>query len=185
MTTLSLLALLFGAGLLVLAHRMGGDVRAHDVIIGTLSPVSITRAACACLLAFGGTGILVTLAIPAADSAAARLASALGLGAAVVVLVISPRPGSAVPRVAGQNASVSPVAVDNDAIVGMTGTFVAARGARTAGRVVVRRGERTIEIAARPVIDAQPTQGGDAVVIVDVYQGTALVAPVVRDGAPA
>ena len=64
----------------------------------------------------------------------------------------------------------------------MTGTFVASPSARALGRVVIRRGERTVAFAARPVVGVAGPERWDSVVIVDVYHGTALVAPVEREG---
>ena len=182
MTTLSLLSLLLGGGLLLLSHRMESDARAHDSIIGALSPFSVTRAACACLVAFGGVGIILSLAIPSVDGLAARLSAAAGLAAAVLVLVLAPRPAVASrPVVQAPAARAEPVEVE-EGLVGMTGTFVAPPSARALGRVMIRRGERTVAFAARPVVGATGPDQWDSVVIVDVYHGTALVAPVEREG---
>ncbi len=180
MTTLSLLSLLLGGALLLLSHRMESDARAHDSIIGTLSPFSVTRAACACLVAFGGVGLILALAVPSIDGLAARLAAAAGIAAAVVVLVLSPRPVVMQKSVA-QSAPSEPTE-DEEGLVGMTGTFVAPPSARALGHVVVRRGERTVAFAARPVVGVTGPDRWDSVVIVDVYHGTALVAPVEREG---
>src|ERR671915_312329 len=180
MTTLSLLSLLLGGGLLLLSHRMEGDARAHDSIIGALSPFSVTRAACACLVAFGGVGIILALALPSVDGLAARLAAAAGIASAVLVLVLSPRPVVSQTRIAATPDSER--TEDEEGLVGMTGTFVAPPSARALGRVVVRRGERTVAFAARPVVGAAGPDRWDSVVIVDVYHGTALVAPVEREG---
>jgi uncharacterized membrane protein YeiB len=180
MTTLSLLSLLLGGGLLLLSHRMESDARAHDSIIAALSPLSLTRAACACLMAFGGVGIILSLALPRADALASRLAAAAGLAAAVLVLVLAPRTlpaASPVTEAAGEEMSE-----DEEEIVGMTGTFFAPLSARALGRVVIRRGERTVAFAARPVVGVAAPDRWDSVVIVDVYHGTALVAPVEREG---
>lgn len=181
MTTLSLLALLLGGGLLLLSHRMEGNARAHDSIIGALSPLSVTRAACACLVAFGGVGIILGLTIPEADSLVSRLAAAAGLAAAVLVLVLTPRPHVGVPKAVAEASSVE-VSDDAEELVGMTGTFVAPPSAKALGRVVIRRGERTVAFAARPVVGVASPDRWDSVVIVDVYHGTALVAPVEREG---
>jgi hypothetical protein len=181
MTTLSLLSLLLGGGLLLLSHRMESDARAHDSIIGALSPLSVTRAACACLVAFGGVGLILALSIPAADELAARLAAAAGIGAAVAVLVLTPRPPVVAQLPVVEPSRPDPVP-DEEGLVGMTGTFVAPATARALGRVVIRRGERTVAFAARPVIGVAEPERWDAVVVVDVYRGTALVAPVEREG---
>lgn len=179
MTTLSLLSLLLGGGLLLLSHRMESDARAHDSIIGALSPVSVTRAACACLVAFGGVGIILALAVPSVDALTARLAAAAGIAAAVLVLVLSPRP---VVALKSSTQDSQPESEDEEGLVGMTGTFVASPSARALGRVMIRRGERTVAFAARPVVGATGPERWDSVVIVDVYHGTALVAPVEREG---
>jgi hypothetical protein len=47
---------------------------------------------------------------------------------------------------------------------------------------MVRRGERTVAVAARSVVGVAGPDQWDSVVIVDVYHGTALVAPVEREG---
>ena len=180
MTTLSLLSLLLGGALLLLSHRMESDARAHDSIIGALSPFSVTRAACACLVAFGGVGIILTLAVPSIDSLAARLAAAAGIASAVLVLVLSPRP-VVVQQGVAETRHAEPTE-DEEGLVGMTGTFVAPPSARALGRVVVRRGERTVAFAARPVVGVAEPDRWDSVVIVDVFHGTALVAPVEREG---
>lgn len=182
MTTLSLLSLLLGGGLLLLSHRMEGDARAHDSIIGALSPLSVTRAACACLMAFGGVGIILALAVPAADELAARLAAAAGIACAVLVLVLTPPPVAAPNHAAKAPAAGADPSEDEEALVGMTGTFVASQSARALGRVMVRHGERTVAYAARPVVGVTGPDRWDSVVIVDVYHGTALVAPVEREG---
>jgi hypothetical protein len=181
MTTLSLLSLLFGGGLLLLSHRMESDARAHDSIIGALSPLSVTRAACACLVAFGGVGLILSLSVPAADGMVSRLAAGGGLAAAVVVLVLTPRPPVPAPKGGVQSPRPDPVA-DEEGLVGMTGTFVAPASARALGRVMIRRGDRTVTFAARPVVGVDGAVGWDSVVVVDVFHGTALVAPVERDG---
>jgi hypothetical protein len=181
MTTLSLLSLLLGGGLFLLSHRMERDAHARDPIIGALSPLSVTRAACACLVAFGAVGVIVTLALPEADNLASRLAAAAGLTAAVIVLVVTPRPPVIVSN-AGANPAREHDSEDEEGIVGMTGTFVAPLSARALGRVMIRRGERTVAFAARPVIGVAGPERWDSVVIVDVYHGTALVAPVEREG---
>ena len=181
MTTLSLLSLLLGAGLLLLSHRMESDARARDTIIGALSPLSVTRAACACLVAFGGVGIIVSLAIPSAEGLASRLAAASGVAAAVLVLVLTPRP---IVSALGKTVALAQEdsSDDEEGLVGMTGTFVAPPSARALGRVMIRRGERTVAFAARPVVGVAAPDRLDSVVIVDVYHGTALVAPVEREG---
>jgi hypothetical protein len=181
MTTLSLLSLLLGGGLLLLSHRMESDARAHDSIIGALSPLSVTRAACACLVAFGGVGIILAFALPDAENLASRLAAAAGLAAAVLVLVLTPRPPAAAPNTVAEPTGED-VSEDEEGIVGMTGTFVAPPSARALGRVMIRRGERTVAFAARPVVGVAGPDRWDSVVIVDVYHGTALVAPVEREG---
>jgi hypothetical protein len=181
MTTLSLLSLLLGGGLLLLSHRMASDARAHDSIIGALSPFSVTRAACACLVAFGGVGLVLAFAVPEADNVASRLAAAAGVAAAVLVLVLTPRTSVAVPTTVAKEAPEQ-VPEDVEEIVGLTGTFVAPKTARALGRVVVRRGEKTVALAARPMSGVSPADRLDSVVIVDVYHGTALVAPVEREG---
>ena len=182
MTTLSLLSLLLGGGLLLLSHRMESDARAHDSIIGALSPLSVTRAACACLVTFGGVGIILALAAPSVDGLAARLAAGAGLAAAVLALVLTPRPVVASKTSAPAAAAPSNESDDAEELVGMTGTFVAPPSARALGRVVIRRGERTVAFAARPVVGVAAPDRWDSVVIVDVYHGTALVAPVEREG---
>lgn len=181
MTTLSLLSLLLGGGLLLLSHRMASDARAHDSIIGALSPLSVTRAACACLVAFGGVGLLLAFAVPEADNVASRLAAAAGVAAAVLVLVLTPRTSVAGPTTRTKEAP-DDAPDDVEEIVGLTGTFVASRSARALGRVVIRRGEKTVALAARPMSGVSPADRLDSVVIVDVYDGTALVAPVEREG---
>lgn len=181
MTTLSLLSLVLGGGLLLLSHRMESDARAHDSIIGAQTPLSVTRAACACLVAFGAVGIILALALPRADGLASRLAAGAGVAAAVLVLVLSPR-ALPVAATSAAEAEGEEMSEDDEGIVGMTGTFFAPPSARALGRVVIRRGERTVAFAARPVVGVAAPDRWDAVVIVDVYHGTALVAPVDREG---
>lgn len=183
MTTLSLLSLLLGGGLLVLSHRMESDPHAHDPIIGALSPLSVTRAACACLVAFGTMGLMLGFGIPQAEGRASRLAAAAGIAAAMLVLLLTPRVPVVVPAVSPE-APTDDASEDEEEIVGMTGTFVAPQSARALGRVVIRRGERTVALAARPVVGVAAPERWHSVVIVDIYHGTALVAPVERDGPP-
>jgi hypothetical protein len=71
---------------------------------------------------------------------------------------------------------------DEEGLVGLTGTFVAPASARALGSILIRRGGRTVAFAARPVVGVIEPDRLDSVVIVDVYQGTALVAPVAREG---
>ena len=181
MTPLSLLSLLLGAGLLLLAHRMESDTRAHDAIIGALSPLSVTRAACACLLVFGVIGIIVGFAVPLADAMASRLAAAAAVAAGVLVLVLTPR-HPVVPERATAGAGREAAVADDEEIVGLTGTFEAPPSARALGRVVIKRGDQMVAFAARPVVGATGPQRWESVVVVDVYHGTALVAPVEREG---
>ena len=79
-------------------------------------------------------------------------------------------------------AAAADLSEDEEGLVGMTGTFVASPSARALGRVMIRRGEHTVAFAARPVVGVTGPDRWDAVVIVDVYHGTALVAPVEREG---
>ncbi len=182
MTTLFLLSGLLGGGLLLLSHRMESDARAHDSIIGALSPLSVTRAACACLVAFGGIGLVLVLAVPSMEGLAPRLAAAAGTAAAVLVLVLTPRPVVATNRATPSPAGLTDPAEDEEGLVGLTGKFVAPPSARALGRVMIRRGERTVAFNARPVVGVSEPDRWDSVVIVDVYHGTALVAPVEREG---
>jgi hypothetical protein len=131
-------------------------------------------------VAFGGVGLILSLSVPAADELASRLAAAAGVGAAVAVLVLTPRPAIATPKVA-EPARAQPVE-DEEGLVGLTGTFVAPASARALGSILIRRGGRTVAFAARPVVGVIEPDRLDSVVIVDVYQGTALVAPVAREG---
>ena len=98
----------------------------------------------------------------------------------MVVLVLTPRavasPVNKTPLAADESIE------DEEGLVGMTGTFVAPPSARALGRVMIRRGERTVAFAARPVVGGAAPDRWESVVIVDVYHGTALVAPVEREG---
>src|SRR5687767_10680225 len=120
MTTLSLLSLLLGGGLLLLSHRMESDARAHGSIIAALSPLWVTRAACACLVAFGGVGIILALAVPAVDGLAARLAAAAGIASAVLVLVLTPRPLVAPKNATMATGAEADLGEDEEGLVGMT-----------------------------------------------------------------
>ena len=176
MTTLSVLSLLLGVGLLLLSLRLEGDSRARDAIIATLSPLAVTRAASACLFTFGGVGMAIALALPASDRWAARVATFAGMGAAAGAVLLTARLAARAAVGAGDGVAAE------DGIVGMTGTFVAPLSKRAVGRVLIRRGARTLEVAAKPAIGAVGPDRWESVVVVDVFQGTALVAPVERDG---
>ena len=188
MTALSSLSLLLGVGLLLLSLRLEEDWRARDPVLGSLSPLAMTRAASACLVAFGGIGVTIALALPDSDRWAARVAMLAGVSAALVAIFFTAR------NATGARVLVEPLAATNDlaelsehvpddeGLVGLTGTFVAPASKRAAGRVLIRRGGRTLEIAAKPAGGVTAPDKWESVVVVEVFHGTALVAPVERDG---
>src|ERR687896_2542404 len=94
MTTLSSLSLLLGVGLLLLSLRLEEDWRARDPVLGSLSPLAVTRAASACLVAFGGIGVTIVLALPDADRWAARTAMLAGVSAAIGAILLTARPAT-------------------------------------------------------------------------------------------
>ena len=179
MTALSSLSLLLGVGLLLLSLRLEEDWRARYPVLGSLSPLAVTRAASACLVAFGGIGVTIALALPDSDRLAARVALVGGVTAAMLAISITSRASAMAPSIMSPAREGDDQATDDDGLVGSTGTFVAPASKRGAGRVLIRRGSRTFEIAAKP---AGVIPGAwEPVVVVDVFQGTALVAPVERD----
>jgi len=181
MTALSSLSLLLGVGLLLLSLRLEEDWRARYPVLASLSPLAVTRAASACLVAFGGIGVAIALAFPHSDRWAARVAMLAGVSAAAVAIFLTARPPATV-MVKTVLAGHDQVA-DESGLVGMTGTFVAPASKRAAGRVLIRRGSRTLEIAAKPAGGVIAPSAWGSVVVVEVFQGTALVAPVEREGA--
>jgi hypothetical protein len=182
MTALSSLSLLLGVGLLLLSLRLEEDWRARYPILGSLSPLAVTRAASACLVTFGGIGVAVALALPGSDRWAARTALLGGVGAAILALSVTSRASAIAPGVIAPTTAVDDEAADEDGLVGSTGTFVAPASSRSAGRVLIRRGSRTLEIAAKPAGGGMLPGAWEPVVVVEVFQGTALVAPVEREG---
>jgi hypothetical protein len=181
MTALSSLSLFLGVGLLLLSLRLEEDWRARHPILGSLSPLAVTRAASACLVTFGGIGVSIALALPNSDRWAARMALLGGVGAASLAIFVTSRASV----LASRPISIAPVGdgqpADDDGLVGSTGTFVASASTRAAGRVLIRRGSRTLEIAAKPAGGVMAPGAWESVVVVDVFQGTALVAPVERE----
>ncbi len=179
MTALSSLSLLLGVGLLLLSLRLEEDWRARCPVLGSLSPLAVTRAASACLVAFGGIGVTIALAFPDSERWAARVALLAGVTAAMLAITVTSKVSAIAPT------RISPVPggdEDDDALVGSTGTFVAAASKRGSGRVLIRRGNRTLEIAAKPAGGVMVPAAWEPVVVVEVFQGTALVAPVEREG---
>jgi hypothetical protein len=180
MTALSSLSLLLGVGLLLLSLRLEEDWRARHPVLGSLSALAVTRAASACLVTFGGIGVTIALALPDSERWAARMAMLGGVGAATLAIFVTSRTSVlATHTVPAEPPGDRPS--DDDALVGSTGTFVAPASKRAAGRVLIRRGSRTLEIAAKPAGGAMVPGAFESVVVVDVFQGTALVAPVERE----
>ena len=182
MTALSSLSLLLGVGLLLLSLRLEEDWRARYPVLGSLSPLAVTRAASACLVAFGGIGVTVALALPESDRLAARMALVGGVSAAMLAIFVTSRASEMLPSITGPALGHDDGLADEDGLVGSTGTFVAPASERAAGRVLIRRGSRTLEIAAKPAGGVMIAAGWEPVVVVEVFQGTALVAPVEREG---
>ncbi len=200
MTALSSLSLLLGVALLLLALRLEEDWRARYPILGSLSALAVTRGASACLVAFGGIGVTIALALPDSDQWAARAAMLAGVSAAIARAAMLAGVSAAIAAISltSRSAALAPVmgdaAMTSDAaepsdqipededVVGLTGTFVAPASRRAAGRVLIRRGDRTLELAAKPAGGLTVPGAWQAVVIVEVFQGTALVAPVDREG---
>ena len=181
MTALSSLSLLLGVGLLLLSLRLEEDWRARYPVLGSLSPLAVTRAASACLVAFGGIGVSIALALPDSDRWAARMAVLGGVSAAMLAIFVTSRASDIASSIVSPALAGADRISDDDGLVGSTGTFVAPASTRAAGRVLIRRGSRTLEIAAKPAGGVMIPGGWDSVVVVDVFQGTALVAPVERD----
>jgi hypothetical protein len=181
MTALSSLSLLLGVGLLLLSLRLEEDWRARYPVLGSLSPLAVTRAASACLVAFGGIGVTIAVALPDSDQWAARMAMVGGVSAATLAIFVTSRASVDTPSMISPALASDDQTSDDDGLVGSTGTFVAPASKRAAGRVLIRRGSRTLEIAAKPAGGVMVPNACESVVVVDVFQGTALVAPVQRD----
>ena len=182
MTALSSLSLLLGIGLLLLSLRLEEDWRARYPVLGSLSPLAVTRAASACLVAFGGIGVTIALALPDADRWAARMALLGGVTAAMLAISVTSKATAIAPSAVSLGIGPDDPAADEDGLVGSTGSFVAPASKRGAGRVLIRRGSRTLEIAAKPAGGVTIPAAWEPVVVVEVFQGTALVAPVEREG---
>ena len=187
MTALSSLSLLLGVGLLLLSLRLEEDWRARYPVLGSLSALAVTRAASACLVAFGGIGMTIAVALPNSDRWAARAAMLAGVGAAIAARFLTGRaatvaPAMVEPGVVSDVGELTEQVPEDDGLVGLTGTFVAPASKRAAGRVLIRRGSRTLEVAAKPAVGVMAPDRWESVVVVDVFQGTALVAPVEREG---
>jgi hypothetical protein len=183
MTALSSLSLLLGVALLLLSLRLEEDWRARHPVLGSLSALAVTRAASACLVAFGGIGVSIVLALPDSDRWAARVALLGGVSAAMLAISVTSRASAMAATAMSLTVAGGDRDADEDGLVGSTGTFVAPASKRGAGRVLIRRGTRTLEIAAKPAGGEMVPGAWDAVVVVEVFQGTALVAPVEREGA--
>lgn len=181
MTALSSLSLLLGVGLLLLSLRLEEDWRARSPVLGSLSPLAVTRAASACLVAFGGIGVSIALALPDSGRWAARMALLGGVSAAMLAILVTSRASDIARSIVSPALARADQASDEDGLVGSTGTFVAPASTRAAGRVLIRRGTRTLEIAAKPAGGVMIPGAWESVVVVDVFQGTALVAPVERE----
>lgn len=182
MTALSSLSLLLGVGLLLLSLRLEEDWRARYPVLGSLSPLAVTRAASACLVAFGGIGVTIAVALPASDRWAARVAMLGGVSAAIAAILVTSRGAGVAPAMMTPALAGDGEVADDDGLVGSTGTFVAPLSKRGAGRVLIRRDGRTVELAAKPAGGVMTPDKWESVVVVDVFQGTALVAPVEREG---
>ena len=182
MTALSSLSLLLGVGLLLLSLRLEEDWRARYPVLGSLSPLAVTRAASACLVAFGGIGVTIAVALPDSDRWAARVAMLAGVGAAIAAIFLTGRAAAIAPAMVEAALAAHDGVPDEEALVGLTGTFVAPVSKRAAGRVLIRRGSRTLEVAAKPAGGVTAPDQWESVVVVDVFRGTALVAPVEREG---
>lgn len=182
MTALSALSLLLGVGLLLLSLRLEEDWRARYPVLGALSPLAVTRGASACLVAFGGIGVTIALALPDSDRWAARMALVGGVTAAMFAVSVTSRASALVPSTISSPPDRDDQIADEDGLVGSTGTFVAPASQRGAGRVLIRRGSRTLEIAAKPAGGVMIPAAWEPVVVVEVFEGMALVAPVEREG---
>jgi hypothetical protein len=105
-----------------------------------------------------------------------------GVSAAMLAMIVTSRTSHVAPSFSSTALEGDDQAPDEDGLVGSMGTFVAPASTRAAGRVLIRRGSRTLEIAAKPAGGVMVPRAWESVVVVDVFQGTALVAPVEREG---
>ncbi len=121
------------------------------------------------LFGFGATGVLLARLAPAASpllvAAGSGLCGVLAAGVSVAVF------GWVRSTEAGERQGES-------SFVGLAATVVLPVDAQRSGRILVRRGAREYELRARPFgRDPIATDVGRDVVIVEMREGTALVAP--------
>ena len=173
MIALYIFSLVLGGGLL-LAGMLGGD-HEHDVSgdaghhLGGMEIFSL-RTLTYFLFAFGGVGAGLTLAAGGVSSvlvlgAAALAGMAIG-GVSAAVFAYLRRTGS------GDRSGDS-------SFVGLTGKVLVPLSSSGLGKVMVQRGARTFELAARPLESGDvPLHEWRSVVVVEMRGGTALVAPV-------
>lgn len=144
-----------------------GDADTHAGADGAFKIVTV-RTATYFLFGFGGAGTLLSLVT---DSALLTAAVALGTGAFLALLVASVFRYLAVSE-SGQREE------GEEAFVGLPAHVTLPLGPGHRGKVVVRTGERSYELMARPFDhDAADVEGWRKVVVVEMERGTALVAP--------
>lgn len=169
MVTLYWLALVLGGGL-GLFSLFGGWLDS-EIELETPDPdawhLFSLRSATYFLFSFGGVGLLTRLN-GSSDVASLVLATVTGIVAAV---------GSAALFRYLRRSTASPVPADAS-LVGLTGAVVLPLRRNAIGKIVVQRGDREIELLARPFEeDATDLEQWDQVVVVDMSAGTALVSP--------
>ena len=169
MTTLYWLAVVLGGGLALLSV-IGGALETHiehEVSDPDAWHILSLRSATYFLFSFGAVGLLTQLA---GTNRIVSLAAALFTGAVAAVS------SAALFRYLSRSTG-GPVPTDAS-LVGLTGAVVLPLRRNGAGKIVVRRSGRDLELMARPFDDdsGDPEQW-DQVVVVEIADGTALVSP--------
>lgn len=148
-----------------------GDLAGHDAAhVDHDAPFKIVslRTATYFLFGFGGVGTLMTLLT---DSPLLTAVLSFGTGLAAAALVAVVFRWLSVTEGGGREEG-------EDLFVGLPARVTVPLGAGRRGKVLVRRGQRTFELMARPFdADASGMEGWRQVVVVDMERGTALVSP--------
>lgn len=172
MLSIYLLALLLGGGLLGLS-LFGGDATPEGGLnladSGDMLRWLSLRSLTYFLFVFGGVGAVLTVSWHVVTTPIiAGLSVVAGAGVAIVA--------SAVFRYLRRTDSGA--TISDDRYIGLSARVSVPFGERGVGKVLVSRGDRTVELMARPFGSATGNpHGWRDVIVVEMDRGTALVAP--------
>lgn len=169
MFALYLFALVVGGGLLAFSFFGDADGDSHDTNGHSAVQWLSLRTLTYFMFVFGGVGAILSRTWPAATAPLVLLLAAVaGVGVGMTVSA----------AFAYLRRTDSGDRESDDTFVGLTGTVSLPIRAGGMGKVMVQRGDRSIELIARAIkTDADDSALWKNVIVVEMERGTALVTP--------